>query len=141
MAKKSRTKVGTPGCLFCGRLWTPGVVRKSKEHPLGDWIKQREENHPPEHLSYSTGMALGEDLSEFVPIPAKITQKKAPLLTVHTRDVCKDCNTGWMSAVEETAKPIILQLAHAAQSGLAIRSEPRTCSGPCHLGREDGPGL
>jgi hypothetical protein len=120
VAKKSRAKAGTTCCLFCGRPWTPGVVSKSKEHPLGDWIKQREEDHPPEHVSYSTGIVLGEDLSEFVQVPPVITHKKAPLLTVHTRDVCEDCNTGWMSDMEETAKPIILQLAQSAQSGIAI---------------------
>ena len=120
MAKNSRAKAATTCCLFCGRPWTPGIVRKSKEHPLGDWIKRQEENHPPEHMSYSTGMILGEDLSEFVQVRPEITHKKAPLLTVHTREVCEDCNNGWMSAMENTAKPVILQMAQAAQSGLAI---------------------
>lgn len=120
MVKKSRAKAGTACCLFCGRPWTPGVVRKSKEHPLGDWIKQREENHPPEYTSYSTGMVLGEDLSEFVQVRPEITHKRAPLLTVHTRDACEDCNTGWMSDIEEIAKPVILQMARAAESGIAI---------------------
>lgn len=120
MAKKSRVKAAPSCCLFCGRPWTRGIVRRSKEHPLGDWIKQREENHPPEHMSYSTGVILGEDLSEFVHIRPEITHKKAPLLTMHTRDVCEDCNNGWMSALETTARPVILQMARAAQSGLAI---------------------
>jgi hypothetical protein len=120
VAKKSRVKAATACCLFCGRPWTPGIVRKSKEHPLGDWIKQREKNHPPEHTSYSTGIILDEDLNEFVQVRPEITHKKAPLLTVHTREVCEDCNIGWMSDVEETAKPIILQMAQAVQSGIAI---------------------
>jgi hypothetical protein len=120
MARKSREKAETACCLFCGRPWTRGKVRKSKEHPLGDWIKQLEENHPPEHMSYSTGMVLGEDLSEFVQVRPEITHKKAPLLAVHTRDVCEDCNNGWMSAMEATARPLILQMAQAAQSGVAI---------------------
>jgi hypothetical protein len=116
----SRAKAATTCCLFCGRPWTPGIVRKSKEHPLGDWIKQREENHPAEHTSYSTGFLLGEDHSELVQVRPEITHKKAPLLTVHTREVCEDCNNGWMSAMEKTAKPVILQMAQAAQSGIAI---------------------
>jgi hypothetical protein len=106
--------------LFCGRPWTRGIVRKSKEHPLGDWIKQREENHPPEHVSYSMGMILGEDLSELVQVRPEITHKKAPLLTVHTREVCEDCNIGWMSDMEEIAKPVIIQMAQAAKAGIAV---------------------
>lgn len=39
---------------------------------------------------------------------------------MHTRDVCEDCNNGWMSAMEQAARPVILQLAQAGQSGLAI---------------------
>jgi len=120
MARKSREKPATTCCLFCGRPWTPGIVRKSKEHPLGDWIRQLEKNHPPEHMSYSTGMVLGDDLSELVQVRPEVTYKKAPLLTVHTRDVCEDCNTGWMSDMEETAKPVILQIAQAAQFGITI---------------------
>ena len=120
MTRKTRAKAATTRCLFCGRPWAPGMVRKSKEHPLGDWIKRLEENHPPDHVSYSTGMVLGDDLSEFMQVRPEVTHSKAPLLTVHTREVCEDCNTGWMSDMEETAKPVILQLAHAAQSGLAI---------------------
>ena len=69
-------------------------------------------------------MILGADLSEFVQVRPEITYKKAPLLTVHTREVCEDCNTGWMSALEETAKPVILQMAQAAQSRLALAPEP-----------------
>jgi hypothetical protein len=120
VAKSSRAKTATSCCLFCGRPWTPGVVRKSKEHPLAGWIKQQEENHPPEHMAYSTGMILGADLREFVQVQPEITYTKAPLLTVHTREVCEDCNTGWMSALEETAKPVSLQMAQAAQSGIAL---------------------
>jgi hypothetical protein len=65
-------------------------------------------------------MVLGEDLSEFVQVQPEITYKKSPLLTVHTRDVCEDCNNGWMSAMEKTAMPVILQMAQAARSGTAI---------------------
>jgi hypothetical protein len=119
MARDS-TRGGTLYCLFCGRPWAPGVVRKSKEHPLGDWIKKLEDNHPPERRSFSTGMVLREDLKEFQEITSVITHEKAPLLTLHTREVCKDCNTGWMSDLEELAKPTILMMAQSAKSGIAI---------------------
>jgi len=120
VAKTSYAKAATTGCIFCGRRWTPGIVRKSKEHPLGDWIRQREENHPAVHTSYSTGYLLGEDRSELVQVRPEVTHNKAPLLTVHTREVCQDCNNGWMSAIEQAARPIIVQMARAAQSGPAI---------------------
>jgi hypothetical protein len=120
VARKDQARASTAGCLFCGRAWAPGVVRKSKEHPLGDWIKQQEKNHPPEHMAISTGIVLGEDLREFVHVQPEVTRKRAPLLTMHTRDVCEDCNNGWMSVAEEKARPIIAQMAQAAQSGTAV---------------------
>jgi hypothetical protein len=120
MVNRGNARDGVHCCLFCGRPWTRGVVRKSKEHPLGDWMKKLEDNHPPERRSVSTGMVLDENLKEFHEIPLVITHKKAPLLTLHTREVCKDCNTGWMSDIEEIAKPTILQMARSARSGIAI---------------------
>lgn len=83
-------------------------------------MKRLEEGHPPERRSFSTGLVLGEDLREFHEIHPVITNEKAPLLSLHTREVCKDCNGGWMSRMEHKAKPIILRLERSAKSGLAI---------------------
>lgn len=108
-------------CLYCGRRWTPGIVNKSEEHPLGEWMKRNERNHPPEQRVARFGIEFDTSANEFVnpgsPDP-RILQK--PLLNLRTRDVCEDCNNGPLKAAQDAAKPIILQLEAAAQSGLAL---------------------
>ena len=37
-------------------------------------------------------------------------------MTLRTRDVCEDCNTGWMKAQEEEATPLFLALADVAEN-------------------------
>jgi hypothetical protein len=98
----------------------PGVVRKSDEHPLGQWMKGHETNHPLEHKSVQLGVEYDEATNQFVEIPAKTIFKKKPLLNIKARDVCEDCNTGPLSDIQEAAKPVILQLASTAETGLAI---------------------
>lgn len=116
----------TQSCQACGRLWTPGQVRKSKEHILGGWVKNLEENHPPEHRSYSGGFEYNESANELAEVQAEIVHRKAGLLTRQTREICKDCNSGWMSALEIAAKPILLNLAQSAKSGLTIPLDYKT---------------
>jgi hypothetical protein len=115
-----RAKPVTACCLFCGRPWTPGVVSKSDEHVLGQWIRRLEENHPAEQRSYSTGFELDEDAKELIEAQPQVIVRKAALLTLKTREVCEDCNKGWMSDLEEAAKPTILLLARSAKAGIAV---------------------
>lgn len=96
------------------------MVGKSNEHVLGQWIRKLEENHPPERRSYSGGFELNETANELVEIPPELVLRKAALLTLKTREVCEDCNEGWMSDLEEAVKPTILQLARSAKTGIAI---------------------
>ncbi len=115
-----RLKRATTCCLFCGRTWKPGVVSKSDEHVLGQWIRRLEENHPAEQRSYRVGFELDEDAKELIEAQPQVVFRKTALLTLKTREVCEDCNKGWMSDLEEAAKPIILQLARSAKAGIAI---------------------
>jgi hypothetical protein len=109
------------GCLYCGRAWKSGVVNKSAEHPLGEWMKRQEQNHPQEQRVIRFGVEFDESTNDFVNVgsPDPRTRKK-PLLNLRTRDVCEDCNTGPLKAAQDAAKPIILQLDSVAESGLAL---------------------
>jgi hypothetical protein len=120
--KSSRWRLGQPipQCLYCGREWTPGVVKKSDEHPLGQWMKDHEDNHPPEHKNVQLGLVYDERTNEFIEVPADTVFKKKPLLSLKTRSVCKDCNEGPLSSIQEAAKPVILGLQSAAKGGFAV---------------------
>lgn len=78
-----------------------------------------EEHHPPEQRSFSAGFELDDAAQELVEVQPEIVFRKAALLTTTTREVCEDCNRGWMSDLEEAVKPVILQLARSAKTGIA----------------------
>ena len=116
------------GCLFCGRLW--GTARRSDEHVLPKWMRQHEQTTlTAPHQSYSLGLDLDADSREFVELPRTLVTRKSTMLGLKTRDVCADCNNGWMSKLEEAARPIILRVAEAARSGDEVelsRADART---------------
>lgn len=107
-------------CIYCGRPWAPGIVKKSEEHPLGEWMKRQEKNHPLENRVTRLAAEFDEATNEFVHIGPETRVKNAPLLNLRTRDVCEDCNNGPLKAAQDAAKPIILQLDKSVETGLAV---------------------
>jgi hypothetical protein len=104
------------GCLFCGRPWGQG--RRSDEHVLPRWMRKHETDLlKSSQTGYSAGFDLDDQARELVELPTLLTTKKSSLLTLKTREVCVDCNNGWMSRLEQAARPLIHQLAEAAQTG------------------------
>jgi hypothetical protein len=55
-------------CIYCGRPWEPGIVKKSEEHPLGEWMKRQEKNHPPENRVTRLAAEFDEGTNEFAHI-------------------------------------------------------------------------
>jgi hypothetical protein len=107
---------GSRECLFCGRPW--GTARRSDEHVLPRWMRKHEQElRTRPHHSYSIGLDLDADARELVELPSSLVMSKSSLLTLKTRDVCTDCNNGWMSRLETAARPLILKVAEAARSG------------------------
>lgn len=115
-------------CLFCDRPW--GEARKSDEHILPQWMRKHEQElltRP--QVAYQAGFELAEDASQFEELPTTIVTRKATLLTMKTREVCQDCNTGWMNGLEQLTEPLLLRLADAAMTGHPIvltQAEART---------------
>ena len=120
MASGKRARRVTRWCQACGRSWMPGQVSKSREHILGEWVRKLELNHSPEHRTFSGGFEYDESSNELVEVQSEIVYRKAGLLTRVTREICEDCNTGWMSALEDAVKPIIMTLGQSASTGITV---------------------
>lgn len=86
-------------CIFCGAR---GGM--SKEHFWPDWLGQYFSKSPEDGNISELHVADG-------PAPRKLAYKKerqGSVLTKKFRVVCRACNNGWMSALEERVKPALL---------------------------------
>lgn len=71
-------------------------------------------------VSYQSGLDLTDDAKHFMELPTNVVMRKAALLTLKTREVCEDCNTGWMSKLEQLVEPLILRMVEATRNADAI---------------------
>jgi len=83
-------------CAFCQR----SGVKLSREHVLPHWLS-------------TAGSDAGEYILERGP---KII--RTPLIEVVTKRVCEDCNTGWMSRIEEGAKAVLEPILDASATAI-----------------------
>jgi hypothetical protein len=84
-------------CIFCGR---PGLTR---EHVWADWLKKYIPKNEINHTSFSATLH---------PTRSDFRRKKVAgdLRSRRLRVVCRSCNNGWMSRLQERAKPLLLPL-------------------------------
>ena len=97
MSKQAKTSAKM--CVFCGN---PGL---SKEHFWPEWAHNLFDDRPPNF----TGVAefvVANSLRE----PPLVRERQGSMLDKKIRVVCKACNNGWMSRLEEEAKQIILAM-------------------------------
>ncbi len=120
-ADKQSAPVGT--CIFCGRAWQRGVVTRSDEHVWGA-LRNDGRELPSSRMSHVFGFATSPNGQSFVELPTVTTTNKASAVHIITREVCQDCNNGWMSRLEQTAKPLILGLVDAARDGTPLELNP-----------------
>lgn len=76
-------------CLFCS------AHRLTKEHIWPDWIVRL---FPIADYTVSTSNGM----------KGLKTNRRQNSIELQYRSVCKACNTGWMSRIEDTSKPILL---------------------------------
>jgi len=87
----------------------------SKEHFWPDWLsayisKGKDDKHFSEvHTSNAKRPAVLE----------KKIERSGNLITKKFRVVCKECNNGWMSKLEEKTKPLILALMESSSKSLS----------------------
>lgn len=84
-------------CIFCGGR---GL---SKQHILPDWMSKV---FPERHNFHSLKTTYPYDVNESPTY--KISQ--GPLGSKKRRNVCTECNVGWMSTLEQLAKPFLVNL-------------------------------
>ena len=86
-------------CIFCGC-----VGRMTKEHIWPRWFGKLLVKKSG--ASYVADSFVGEGKG---PVSrSSNTERQGDLTTMKFRVVCKSCNSGWMSDLEQKAKPIIL---------------------------------
>lgn len=91
-----QTKTGTQGrCIFCGR---PGL---SKEHIFGDWLKY---HIPLDMLQHTLVHHDGLDRLR------RETTHNGDLFSRKVRVVCRKCNSGWMSKIQNDGKSVLVPL-------------------------------
>lgn len=87
-------------CIFCGSRG-----KKSKEHIWPVWMH--------EHLPLLGDGEYVSELNTFKwkeQIGSRKSTRQGHLTTKKIRVVCQSCNSGWMSELENEAKPILLKL-------------------------------
>lgn len=87
-------------CIFCD-----GHGKKSKEHIWPVWMHKHlkvngDGNHTSEAHTYENKKHLGSEK----------TERQGDLTTKKLRVVCQQCNSGWMSFLESSVKPIMIRM-------------------------------
>lgn len=105
-------------CAFCG-----GGPQFTKEHAWPRWLHPYAKTVPPTRFSRSLGFArISPDT--WAESPTVVVEQPGSVLRVVAREVCARCNGGWMSRLEQDAKPILLRLMQAAGDGSRVLLGP-----------------
>ena len=101
MPRPKRVKQYTRNCAFCSR-----PAKMTNEHVWGNWLKPYVHRIGNKHFLHQriAGRLGTEDRSRF-----KIRAGGSPL---HSKVpiVCGDCNSGWLSQIQQRSKPHLLPL-------------------------------
>lgn len=90
-------------CFFCG---LPAPM--SDEHAWPQWLGQGIELEPTQTTrTIGYGRTAEDAMTE---APNVVVRKKGSVLTARIREVCKNCNNGWMSRLETAARPLLERL-------------------------------
>ena len=103
MGGGQRSSNATRVCVFCGN-----AGNMSKEHAWPQWLR-RGATVEPTQWSYSAGFSRVSD-SAYAEAPNSVTSKQGSVLTTRVREVCRECNGGWMSRLEMEAQPLLRRL-------------------------------
>jgi hypothetical protein len=101
---------GRMDCLACG----PTASRPSNEHVFSKWLLK--EFEPDASMPLYRRLDDGTE---------KQTRTDIKLDSFRLKEVCESCNNGWMSKLEEDAKPIILALIRGQRELVALTDEER----------------
>ena len=95
-------------CIFC-----PFVGKLTDEHIWGDWTRNYVERPQKKHNFASI---VAKTPTEEVVDPVRI--RAGDPLNSQVKVVCGPCNSGWMSQIQERAKPFLIPLFEGKESVL-----------------------
>lgn len=98
----------TRACYFCG-----AVGGMSKEHVWPRWLRELSVDLTDTTTTWSSGFEITAP-GEVIETPLIQTTKQGSPITAKVREVCRVCNTGWMSRLEQDVRPIIRQVTIAS---------------------------
>lgn len=98
MSKPSRP------CVFCG-----AATGLTKEHIWSQWLRKHTTASGPTLTTTEFDYNHGPNATAIIHPTNSKTEHKTPL-NLQAREVCRDCNGGWMSRLDEQVKPDILAL-------------------------------
>jgi hypothetical protein len=97
--KPKRANLRGPGCcIFCGAF---GLTH---EHLWADWMKEFLPRTQQYHI------ARKADVGAFTDERVELHRRTGDLYSRRVYCVCKPCNTGWMSQMQEKAKPYLVPM-------------------------------
>jgi hypothetical protein len=106
-----------PGrCIFCGGF---GLT---KEHVLPDWLRSIFPRSPADTHTVGTVDWINLPTVGPIPLPGR-SQRQGQAGSKKVKVVCKSCNTGWLSAMEEATKPILSALVQGTACALTITQQ------------------
>lgn len=107
-------------CYFCGKT---GQI--TKEHVWAQWMDKDVEVEGTRYTR-TIGFARTAD-DAFTELPTVEARRQGSVLTTKVREVCKDCNSGWMSRMEAAVEPLLARLwSNPYTSSAAVPRSPPT---------------
>jgi len=110
-----------PRCIFCRDPGKP----ITEEHFFAKWMTDMlGENDRANFTAYTLG-AYNSDLETGEKEGIELAHQKwsGPARSQKFRIACRDCNSGWMSAIEGAAKPILSRLYEGAAGHLSAEEQ------------------
>ena len=97
-------------CLFCG-----GTGPMTREHVWPQWLQPYGRGVSPERSTVLTG--FGRTAADtFAEHPTLITTQPGSVFANRALSVCRRCNNGWMSALEQSVKPLLVSMMSGPRS-------------------------
>lgn len=115
MSKQQPFKYGRRVCIFCEKQ--PPEVQISKEHLFADWLRQYIPREMTEHRTRTALVHTNE------PDKVSIQKRTGDPHSRRLRCVCTTCNEGWMSRLQEQAKPFLVPLITGVDTPLHRRAQ------------------
>lgn len=109
-------------CYFCG-----AVGGMSKEHVWPRWLREMSVDLTDSTTTWSSGFDITAP-GKVIEAPLIQMTKQGSPITAKVREVCRVCNSGWMSGLEQDVRPTIRRVTLASfPIGVTTLSPEEAC--------------